>query len=539
MQANLVIVGSGLATRVNDIHQGLYPKLLMNMGNQTLLDKIINSYNLDELLSITIIVPSKKSIYQINEAYVSHQDHDIVDKINFAIVEEPIGTARTIYQCLKNGTIPNKNVILAWSDIYATDFKLPQYSGITIFVDKTPQHRINFDGHVLETMPYKNGNVPGMFFIPFLDELFNASTFDFEKEVQILDLTDILKDLQETHGNRFIYRKQEVDIVDVGDLSKYSKVIEDVDITARYFNQLTIGSDTVTKTSTTEHGHAVIKNEIEFYLNLDLLDQAREWIHMPQLHHYNGNSFVMQRLQNSITVHEHMKMFSSSAESERRIVWIKFQLAIATLHGQDHPEFSSESIKVAMQNEYVDVTRKRLLKMSSLLPELSFVNTHPVDIEETMELLEFGVDQMANATFDFCLIHGDPNTSNTMIDEDGKISFIDPRGTFGGIQFYGDARYDHAKFLYGLTGYDKFNLTKNLKFKYNNEKKSILIPEAEEIIEMLDSLTSSKMLKFLVGVIWLKLPYYTINNINKSIAAYAIGQRLINHYKITPAMFNK
>lgn len=58
----------------------------------------------------------------------------------------------------------------------------------------------------------------------------------------------------------------------------------------------------------------------------------------------------------------------------------------------------------------------------------------------------------------FSLIHGDPTFSNMLVDPDGLVWLIDPRGTFGEIAFDGDPRYDWAKVLYSVEGnYDQFN----------------------------------------------------------------------------------
>jgi MobA-like NTP transferase domain/Phosphotransferase enzyme family len=58
----------------------------------------------------------------------------------------------------------------------------------------------------------------------------------------------------------------------------------------------------------------------------------------------------------------------------------------------------------------------------------------------------------------FHLIHGDPTFSNIIIGPSGFPFLIDPRGRFGSVQFYGDALYDWAKLYYSVIGgYDNFN----------------------------------------------------------------------------------
>jgi len=61
----------------------------------------------------------------------------------------------------------------------------------------------------------------------------------------------------------------------------------------------------------------------------------------------------------------------------------------------------------------------------------------------------------------YSVIHGDCTFSNTLIDDKNQIWFIDPRGTFGKSEIYGDFRYDWVKFYYSAIGnYDKINSKK-------------------------------------------------------------------------------
>jgi hypothetical protein len=128
--------------------------------------------------------------------------------------------------------------------------------------------------------------------------------------------------------------------------------------------------------------------------------------------------------------------------------------------------------------------------------------------------------------YDWGLIHGDTNSSNTMYNTKlEKIKFIDPRGRFGGLPFFGDVDYDTAKFMYGLSGYDYFNLDKNFKFVKKDNKIFFDIEGYD-----LDELTDNNHIKILVGLIWLKLPFYIKNNPNKVIASYFYGMQLLTKY---------
>ncbi len=58
------------------------------------------------------------------------------------------------------------------------------------------------------------------------------------------------------------------------------------------------------------------------------------------------------------------------------------------------------------------------------------------------------------------LIHGDIHLGNILVEKenlDPQLFFIDPRGFFGKTSLFGLKEYDHAKLLFGLSGYSIFD----------------------------------------------------------------------------------
>lgn len=65
------------------------------------------------------------------------------------------------------------------------------------------------------------------------------------------------------------------------------------------------------------------------------------------------------------------------------------------------------------------------------------------------------------------IIHGDPVFTNIIINNYGKIKFIDMRGKIGDkLTIYGDWLYDWAKIYQSLIGYDEILLSKTIDNKY-------------------------------------------------------------------------
>jgi hypothetical protein len=65
------------------------------------------------------------------------------------------------------------------------------------------------------------------------------------------------------------------------------------------------------------------------------------------------------------------------------------------------------------------------------------------------------------------IIHGDTVMTNILINNFGKIKFIDMRGKLGNkLSIYGDAMYDWAKLYQSIIGYDKILQNKNISSDY-------------------------------------------------------------------------
>ncbi len=140
--------------------------------------------------------------------------------------------------------------------------------------------------------------------------------------------------------------------------------------------------------------------------------------------------------------------------------------------------------------------------------------------------------------FHFGVCHGDPNTDNTLIDNEGYIKFIDPRGYFGDLRTigYGLCEYDIAKFCYGINGYSVFNSAPyieidvddydgNITVKYPHHKGSITQFD-------LDDMPIDDNIRIIIGIIWMKLSSYIINDPMKSVIAYLYGNAICTKYLI-------
>ena len=129
----------------------------------------------------------------------------------------------------------------------------------------------------------------------------------------------------------------------------------------------------------------------------------------------------------------------------------------------------------------------------------------------------------------FTFIHGDLQFSNTMMDNNGNLKVIDPRGYFGDTLLYGDPAYDIAKLLYAVDNYHKINEREFSIHKLDNgstllvHESSLISKDIEYFVKWaLDNYEISKeKLNFILFSIWLSLTSYIINDPAAVIASYS------------------
>ena len=128
------------------------------------------------------------------------------------------------------------------------------------------------------------------------------------------------------------------------------------------------------------------------------------------------------------------------------------------------------------------------------------------------------------------VIHGDCSFSNTLVDADKQIWFIDPRGSFGKTKIYGDRRYDWAKFYYSASGnYDSINFKKFKVDIFGNEVSLEIKSNGYEEFSDLsveNSGMSKKEMILINSTIWLSLTGYVKEDIDAVLYAFYRGCEL-------------
>lgn len=190
-----------------------------------------------------------------------------------------------------------------------------------------------------------------------------------------------------------------------------------------------------------------------------------------------------------------------------------------------------EANRFSVDKEYLIKTYERLYQVKNLIPhtdkkELKIngkICPNPYYMIEDLQsiLKEYYPDK-------FRVIHGDPTFSNTLISNDGRVYFIDPRGYFGYTEIYGDEDYDFAKLYYSVVGnYDKFNRKRFTLEIHENEVNLEIESSGYEkyergIIEMIGK-QKEKKIKLLHAIIWLSLTTYAWDDYDMICGAFYNG----------------
>jgi capsule biosynthesis phosphatase len=124
------------------------------------------------------------------------------------------------------------------------------------------------------------------------------------------------------------------------------------------------------------------------------------------------------------------------------------------------------------------------------------------------------------------IIHGDTVMTNIIIDQFGKIKFIDMRGKQGDIvSIFGDRFYDYGKFYQSLIGYDEILETKPIHHTYKKK----LIEEFDKYIILKygeNKLNDIKMIT--ANLLFTLIP---LHNNDKCEKYYKLCQNIIAHIK--------
>lgn len=300
-------------------------------------------------------------------------------------------------------------------------------------------------------------------------------------------------------------------------------------IVTRYYNQITINGGRVIKSAPQEK----FNNEIQWF------GEAKNRIPglVPEIYEINRlkNTYEMQRIYGS-NLYEWILRARNNQEIVTKTLEKLFGVVNNNIHCDHVPVQLNDIYEM-----YLKKPRKALEWFSSNIeyfPEKLIVNNHEIinPVHLLPELYSKFESSLKNTTYSF--IHGDLTWSNTLIDHECNLYFIDPRGCFGNTKIFGDVRYDIAKLYYSVMGnFDSLNVG---RFKYDRKVDrhyySIDSNGYEFLGNKLLSFFNQKenLIKFIHSTIWLSLLPHVANDKKMLYTVYAHGSYLLNDLSYGP-----
>ena len=493
---NVVIVAGGNGTRFKDL--SVFPKILLPLKDS---DSIL-SHDVKLFGKINLIINSR--YHDMVKNYI--ETNNLRDKVKLFKTDNSNGSYNSILDCKSRYLdFPFQDVLFVWSDLIID--KKPEVNENTIFTC-SGHYRYSYDGEKIESCPNYDGNVPGIYYIKDLDDIFKFRLDEFDD----FDLIDAII----TNGQKFengiasIY----MEMRDYQTYCDYAGSDVDCNLKTRFFNQLSILNGKLEKQAIDPKYYDIIEKEFKWYeYGYNNIDGFWRIVPNIDLKSYKNHSFMMEYLDKYVPLHKCLKEnIKSKEEAQELYSRIKSTLDILN---SNKIEVSRDQFEEDLKKEVIDKVFARCENIKHMLVEY--------DDFEMVTLLEEAYDYLMslekNSTIYYAFTHGDINGSNMLVDpKTFDVKLIDPRGYFGNTKLYGWQPYEYAKLLYCLYGYDDFN--NNLQIYKRDWPKKL---EWAEDIDWLNK----KEYKVLVGVIYVALAGYISQDIIKANIAYEYGMQLL------------
>lgn len=294
--------------------------------------------------------------------------------------------------------------------------------------------------------------------------------------------------------------------------------------TCRPFNSLEIKGDLITKKPLDAQGEQLARRERDWYREAG----SYGFKQIPEI--YSLDPLIMKRI-------EGLNIFRTELSVEdKKTVIDRLVDSLEKLHSYK----SVQADPFSCMEAYYTKTISRLNKVRDLIPFAGdeYIRINGADYKNPYRnkpsLRKLVRDRLCSCD-EFVLIHGDCTFSNTMVDSDLNITFLDPRGYFGITEMYGDPYYDWAKVYYSVAGdYDRFN---NKEFVLDIDDDGIKLSiETSGWQDMAGYLVSrisecdEEKIKLIHGIIWLSLTTYAWEDYDSICGAFYKGTMLLDEF---------
>jgi len=337
--------------------------------------------------------------------------------------------------------------------------------------------------------------------------------FVFEDKVKFKNLTTeksfvrgFLCDNYTTENINTFYNH---DCFEVGEKKRYEEILSKK-VNHRYFNKVEIDGNVVRKKCIDSKYDNLHQNEKDWYEFVN-----GKFDRIPKI--YSTDPLVIEKI-----IGKHLWEVS---DNKKQIIE-NYCDALDQLHSIDKKPSEKDGMSVYFSKAYKRVYEVMKIIPHSYKPYIMINGKYCRNPIYDLSYFEDIISSMAIVD-EYNVIHGDCSFSNTLVDNDGQIWFIDPRGSFGATKIYGDRRYDWAKLYYSVSGnYDSIN-SKKFKVKTFGEHISLAIQsngfeEYSDLILERSGMSEKEML-IINATIWLSLTGYVKEDIDAAMYAFYRG----------------
>ena len=289
----------------------------------------------------------------------------------------------------------------------------------------------------------------------------------------------------------------------------------------RPYNKITVADESVIKEGLTEEAKKLIEREVAWYREVD----AMGFKGIPKI--YSLDPLTMER------IHGENVFRVELDDASKKDVIDRIFFRLDQLHHLKNGVLNSHD----MQEDYYQKTMRRLMSIRDVIPfaehETIRINGRECqNIYRHPELLQEKVDRILQEG-EFGIIHGDCTLTNTLLDADHNIYYIDARGYFGRTALIGDVYYDWAKVYYSIAGaFDQFNV-KNFALKVGEKEVAFEIaPSGWEnmtpyFIGKIQNCDEYR-LRLIHAIIWVSLASHCWDDYDALCTAFYNGLYLLN-----------
>ncbi len=406
----IIIQAGGKGTRLEHLTFNK-PKCLVPIKNKPMLFHLFEKYEKSEF----IIIGDYK--FDVLEKYLK----TFAKNVNYKLIKA-IGTGNIcgIKQAL-NYINNNEKFLLIWSDLILSNDFQPEELPIGNYIGILEGQNCSWS--------FQNGK---------LDKIASnkygvAGCFLFENKIYFNDIPE--------NGSFTLYLKnknillkpmQMVKCQEVGTLDAIAK-FKDNENRCRPYNKMDFINNKVIKIGITEEGKKLINREIIWYKKM----VEYGFSSIPKIYSYDP--LTMEKIEGT-------NIFQAKLTEEQKS---KITDNLINSVNKMHEYEIKPADKTDLIKEYYTKTIERLNSIKDVIP---FANDNYIKINGKkyknpiifQQDFKFAVENKLLDTI-FCPIHGDCTLTNTMVDKNNNIYFIDARGYFGKQEVLGDIRYDWAK----------------------------------------------------------------------------------------------